>query len=579
MGECRHVYPGDHAPCPHAAVDGSDVCLWHNPHVRKHDPYVPALLEAADRTATGDLDGFLLAGLIWPTAVLPGRSLRHADLRDAVLDGADLSGADLSNANLRRASLKRARLAKAMLVGANLSSANLTGADLREADLRRAVLNATVLNGADLTGADLGEAVIEGFHWNERTRFTGIRGLDDPGFATEDDETRHCAAPLTAGAMGSQGPASALDDPDPEREATRTFAITPPSPVRPGTVRISRPWPIAAGAIAAGLVVGGLITWFAKPTGIERVVAAADARLAAENLQLVQQGEAYAARINELEDGARNLLDAKSRLEQEVQQAKAEGERLRNASRRSAGDAARLRGADDRAALLAEELERTRADRDRLSGELARQLKLGAILSDGVQRLGSENREATAKAEEMASAASHVPLLSRQLGDARDELARTREERDAWRSRASGLGEELADVRGELARYIARVQGTGLQDYLTTDTSELPLIPVRPGQPVALGGDYCLTLRVDPGTRTGSVQAALTVQRPSALANPDVAVLLYDQDGQVLRRIAWSFPHVDGGAPVVAATSTVACDRFPAFARVLVSPAVETARK
>jgi hypothetical protein len=131
-------------------------------------------------------------------------------------------------------------------------------------------------------------------------------------------------------------------------------------------------------------------------------------------------------------------------------------------------------------------------------------------------------------------------------------------------------------VRGELARYLARVQGTGLQDYLTSDPASLPVMAVQPGQPLALGGDYCLTLRVDPAARAGTVQVALTVQRPAALANPDVAVLLLDQDRQMLRRVAWSFPHVDGGAPVVAASSVVACDRFPAFVQVLVSPAVET---
>src|SRR4051812_10892349 len=115
MAACKHTYARPHPSCPHAAAEGASFCVWHSTRVRKHDAYVPAVLGAAERSTGGDLEGFRLAGLLWPNAGLAGRQLRDADLRDAVLDGSDLTGADCSGALLRRASLKRVLFARANL--------------------------------------------------------------------------------------------------------------------------------------------------------------------------------------------------------------------------------------------------------------------------------------------------------------------------------------------------------------------------------------------------------------------------------------------------------------------------------
>ena len=70
-------------------------------------------------------------------------------------------------------------------------------------------------------------------------------------------------------------------------------------------------------------------------------------------------------------------------------------------------------------------------------------------------------------------------------------------------------------------------------------------------------------------------QIQVVVQRPAAAANPEVTVVLYDRDQRPLRRLSHSFPHIDAGKPFVAVSTTVACDRFPAFARVLIAPGMD----
>jgi hypothetical protein len=101
------------------------------------------------------------------------------------------------------------------------------------------------------------------------------------------------------------------------------------------------------------------------------------------------------------------------------------------------------------------------------------------------------------------------------------------------------------------------------------------MLSVVKGKPVAMSGDYLLTLRVDPGEQPGLVRAGIVVQRPSGATNPDVTVVLYDENQQPLRRIAYSFPHVDAGKPFVASTTEIVCEKFPAFARVMVVPGLD----
>ena len=577
MAACQHQYPRAHADCPHAAAEGASFCLWHNARVRKHDAYVPAVLAAADRAANGDLDGFRLAGLLWPGAELAGRHLRDADLRDAVLDGANLAGADLAGAILRRASLKRSLLERAALTGASLVGANLLDADLRNADLRGADLSDASLLGADLRGADLTGATLVGVRWNDRTRLAAVIGLALDA-AGHDDETRPGLAPLLALAQRSEReePALADDSADDsaERDQTRTFSV--PAPRK--AARSGRPATLAAAlvliAAGAGLAAG---RWQGATPVVED--SAQSAALHARLADLGRQGEAYVARIKELEGSAQEVLDRRDRLEQDAQIAKDEGDRLRQALRQARGEAARLHGKDDHAALASMELGRASSQRDRLAGELTRQARLANILATGVKRVEGERAALSARVAELGDASDRAALLQAEREQARRDLAQTAGERDALRTRVELLAGELAAAREDIGRYLARVQGSGLQDYLATDLATLPLMPIAPGAPVALGGDYTITLRLDPGAKPGVINAALTLQRPMALATPDIAIVLYDRDRQPLRRIAYSFPHVDSGTPFAAATTSIACDRFPAFARILVAPAIETAQR
>jgi hypothetical protein len=101
------------------------------------------------------------------------------------------------------------------------------------------------------------------------------------------------------------------------------------------------------------------------------------------------------------------------------------------------------------------------------------------------------------------------------------------------------------------------------------------LLAVAAGKPVALAGDYLLTLRVDRGSQPGTITTQVVVQRPSSAGNPDVTVVLYDADQQPLRRLAYSFPHVDAGKPFLSTSSEVTCERFPAYARVMIAPGLD----
>lgn len=573
MAACKHQYQRAHAACGHAAAEGASFCLWHNARVRKHDAYVPAVLAAADRAANGDLDGFHLAGLLWPGAALAGRHLRDADLRDAVLDGADLAGADLAGAILRRTSLKRSLLEGAALTGASLVGANLLDADLRNADLRGADLTGASLLGADLRGANLTGAILVSVRWNDRTRLAAAVGLT-LDHAGHDDDTRPGISPLLALAQRTEREEPALTDDSAERDQTRTFSV--PAPRK--AARSGRTAILAAALvlIAAG---AGLAAW--RWQGATPVVedGAQSEALRAQLADLGRQGEAYVARIKELEGSAQEILDRRDRLEQDAQISKDEGDRLRQALRQARGEAARLHGKDDHAALASMELERASSARDRLAAELTRQARLADILAAGVKRVEGERAVLAVRVAELGDASDRAALLQAEREQARRDLAQTAGERDALRTRAERLAGELAAAREDIGRYLARVQGSGLQDYLATDLATLPLMPIAPGAPVALGGDYTITLRLDPGAKPGMVNAALTLQRPAALATPDIAIVLYDRDRQPLRRIAYSFPHVDTGTPFASATTSIACDRFPAFARILVAPAIETAQR
>ena len=146
-----------------------------------------AFLQSAD-LSDADLSGANLSN-----ADLRGANLYHVNLRRACLRGADLEyanlyRADLGGANLRVVSLRNTKLGRTDLGAADLRSADLRGTDLRDAYLRAANLHHAELGGTDLRGTDLRGADLRGTDlfnenygnviWDEKTNYSGVKGLE-----------------------------------------------------------------------------------------------------------------------------------------------------------------------------------------------------------------------------------------------------------------------------------------------------------------------------------------------------------------------------------------------------------------
>ena len=575
---CNHRFAGERGPCPHLPAPESTICVWHNVLVDKGDAYVARLVAQAAEAARGDLAEASLCGLHAPGIALAKADLARADLRDAVLDGANLAGASLAGAVLRRASLKRADLSGADLRGADLAGANLGGAELAGTRLAGAVLDGTVLKGARAAGADFTGADWRSVRWSRRSRLAGATGLPD-----------ELAAAVA-------GPEPAEDDPGADESRVWERGAAHPSALRPAAVAASDllalpdgpngpplpsrtrrgPW-LAIAAVAAALALAGTAfgVW-----GL-RVAAAGPqdgARLAAEAAASARQAEANLAEVRRLqvalasaEEAQAAARTAAARSADDAAMRRAEAEDARRRLIAAEADVARLRDADDRAALMALRL----AEGQRLAREQAEQLqrqeKVGTILAEGVRQLRSENARLDAVVSERVAQERRADQIAAELATAKQELETVRGERTALSQRERRLAQDLIDSNAVVQGYLARVAEADLGHVLGDEAARQPLLPVKAGSAIALGGDYLLSLRLD-RTEDG-LAAKLVVQRPAAAANPDVSVVLYDAQQRPLRRLGFGFQHIDRGAPFASASAQVACDVFPAFARVIVSPA------
>lgn len=584
-GGCAHVFADARTQCPHPVPEGADRCIWHNPAVLKGDAYVARLVTAAAAAARGDLAEARLAGLVAPGIRLAGADLRRADLRDAELDGADLAGANLAGAVLRRASLRRARLGGADLTGADLAGTNLAGADLRSAKLAGAVLDGTVINAADLGDADLTGADVRSFRWNHRTNLGGVRGFAMP--AGEDAPT----APHTAVDL------SPLADPDPADDRTREFrpVAAPASALRPAAVAASDllapegpnppptpaptrrgPWPaVALAAVIVALAATTLGIWGLRAAA---AIPADAARVASERDAALRQAEANLDEVRRLQARSAELETAAAAARTDTQHARdeaslrrAEAEDARRRLTAAETDLVRLRDADDRSALMALRLDEAKRLAREQAVEMAKQERVGGILSDGVRQLREENARLSKVVNERIAEERRADLLAAEAARLRAENEGLKADHEAFASRERRLTADLAESRRAIDAYLARVAEADLGTVLGDDAAKLPLLPVKPGSPLALGGDFLVSLRLDPVE--GGIAAKLVVQRPAGMANPDVGVILYDKDEKPLRRLGFGFPRVDPGAPFASASATVASATFPAFARVIVSPA------
>ena len=588
MAVCTYTYQDSHAPCGHPATGDSGLCLWHNPLVSKSDPYVRDLLTQADAAGQADLSEFHLVGLQWPGASLPLRKLTRVDFRDAHLDGADLSGCELSHAVLRRTSFKRADLRGARLVGADLSGTNLTDADLRDADLSGAQLAGTVLNGCDLRGANLAGAKVVDFSWNRRTRFAGVKGLDADRTISSGDEdpTQAFPAPLAL-CSAITGDISALEDPDPELCRTHLYAPAVQSVIMPAVTAIPVPelrsapsrnwrWATAASIVLAVGGVGFGVWGWSQPASTRATVAIQPTEnLKQELANLQRQHEADLAQIQTIQEQLRGTAGQGSSLKQEVALRQAEADALRSALRASESDLLRMQGVDDRATLLSHLVDELTSLNAELARETGRQGQVGRILALGVGRLKTENQALAADRDQQQIDRRHLADVESEVARLRESVAAFTSERTDLLARNAKLSGDLFVASRDIERYLNRVNASHLQDYLTDDQSRIPLLTVARGKPIALSGDYLVTLRVDQGQQPGTVLTHVVVQRPPSATNPDVTVVLYDENQQPLRRLAYSFPHVDANKPFVSSTTEVACERFPAFARVMIAPGLD----
>ena len=157
------------------------------------------------------------------------------------------------------------------------------------------------------------------------------------------------------------------------------------------------------------------------------------------------------------------------------------------------------------------------------------------------------------------------------------ELAQAAADRDRARGELRTATAELSQARDALERYLARIRASRLEEYLGDAGDRAPLLPLTPGEPVALGGDYLVTLRADPLPASGvgavpCVGVQLTLQRPAGAPPPDVTVVLYDGEQRPLHRIALGFPQARRDTPFLTASAQIDAPRQPRFARIVLAP-------
>src|SRR5690606_22508565 len=165
----------------------------------------------------------------------------------------------------------------------------------------------------------------------------------------EDDETRTCWSPMAAGALAGEDDQvfSRLDDPDPVRDATRSFAVVAAiakPPRAPGHPRRERLY-LALACVSMIIAAGGLAVGLTPRTVV------ATSPLTAELDQERQQSAPYLARLQELERELAAVIDVRDDGAQAAASARGEVAQLASLLRHERGEAARLREADDRVAL------------------------------------------------------------------------------------------------------------------------------------------------------------------------------------------------------------------------------------
>ena len=56
------------------------------------------------------------------------------------------------------------------------------------------------------------------------------------------------------------------------------------------------------------------------------------------------------------------------------------------------------------------------------------------------------------------------------------------------------------------------------------------------------GEDLLISMRIEPGAKPGRIRINTVIQRSDNDPLPDISVVLYDDNGEALRRLSFSFP-------------------------------------
>jgi hypothetical protein len=325
--------------------------------------------------------------------------------------------------------------------------------------------------------------------------------------------------------------------------------------------------------VVAALAAGA--GWWSAPRG------GGDGALASQVRQLADQHDATLAELAATRQRLADAVADTDAVREEARLARTSGaqaaaERDQALARARAADleALRLHAADDRALTSAVTIDDLRTRLRELAQGSSRQESVARILAAGVERLQAENERLGRVRDETVALRHRLDRIGEERDRLAGELAMVRSDRDRLSTSLTKAKGDLEAADQAIGRYLARLSASNLQEALGDDLEALPMHAVAPGTAIALAGRYAMTLRVDPvEAAQPTVGVRLVLQRPAAEASPDVAIVLYDQDRKPLRRVALGFPHTDGGPPVIAGSASVGCDRFPRFARVIVTPA------
>ncbi len=627
MTQCQHSYHNHNHSCQQTACPDSTLCIWHDPSVLKSDPYVIEVLQQTIALISDDLIEFQLAGLQFPKAPWAGKCLNYADLSDANLQQANLSDAQLRGTRFHRSYLAGADLRGADLSHADLTGCNLSNATLSGANLQGVTLDNTILNGTDLRGADLSDAHIDSFSWNRLTRFAGVIGFEaETNSVTSDSATQKFVAPLALGQfdpLREQGHAP-LDSSHPALRRTHVYKNlnqnellagieTPSMASIPSThlneiekahqlalhkqSRLTLVYKILTAA-AVLLALSGWVLASSYQSNSDAAInlqalllkeRSKSDRLQAELSKLPTQVDTPALAADDskwkrlIEEKNKALIAADNELklsqqrEQHIEDFRHQQEKnIADLQSKVDGlyiDNQRLNLRDDTFQNMRHKYNQAKQLAEDYRIKNQRLQRTASILAEGLDKVERERDELVVyKKQQLGKEFKNQDLVK-----SVDSLTRDKKSLEKFVTELESNNENLRiagrNAIDKLDAFRQRIEGTSLQEILGEAQDTTNSIPIIPGKAIVLGGDYLVTLRVTPHDEDpDSIATRVVIQREAHDPIPDVNLILYDEQGSMLRRLSYSF---SGGSastsPFVSASSKISCQTFPASVRILLN--------